>query len=196
MKKIKELGTEVEDVVMKIVSNLNKEDFINFLVNQLHSDLDFTWYYSNTYDGKMELLDDCYNKRDILDFVKDRSNKSDDLLFTEGYHICSIPIDMNNIDKEVMESVTIAVRNLTLKEFGRYVENTDITSKSILNNLIHITEVLERLATLNYITNELNESEDFTEISTLVNHNITKLNERLKSEAKLALQEITKEDKE
>lgn len=26
MKKIKELGTEVEDVVMKIVSNLNKED--------------------------------------------------------------------------------------------------------------------------------------------------------------------------
>ena len=196
MKKIKELGTEVEDVVMKIVSNLNKEDFINLVVNQLHSDLDFTWYYSNTYDGKMELLDDCYTKRDILDFVKDRSNKSDDLLFTEGYHICSIPIDMNNIDKEVMESVTIAVRNLTLKEFGWYVENTDITSKSILNNLIHITEVLERLETLNYITNELNESEDFTEISTLVNHNITKLNERLKSEAKLALQEITKEDKE
>ena len=195
MKKIKELGTEVEDVVMKIVSNLNKEDFIN-LVDQLHSDLDFTWYYSNTYDGKMELLDDCYTKRDILDFVKDRSNKSDDLLFNEGYHICSIPINMNNIDKEVMERVTIAVRNLTLKEFGRYVENTDITSKSIINNLIHITEVLERLATLNYITNELNESEDFTEINTLVNHNITKLNERLKSEAKLALQEITKEDKE
>ena len=196
MKKIKELGTEVEDVVMKIVSNLNKEDFINLVVNQLHSDLDFTWYYSNTYDGKIELLDDCYTKRDILDFVKDRSNKSDDLLFNEGYHICSIPIDMNNIDKEVMESVTIAVRNLALKEFGWYVENIDITSKSILNNLIHITEVLERLATLNYITNELNESEDFTEISTLVNHNITKLNERLKSEAKLALQEITKEDKE
>ena len=196
MKKIKELGTEVEDVVMKIVSNLNKEDFINLVVNQLHSDLDFTWYYSNTYDGKMELLDDCYTKRDILDFVKDRSNKSDDLLFNEGYHICSIPIDMNNIDKEVMENVTIAVRNLALKEFGWYVENTDITSKSILNNLIHITEVLERLETLNYITNELNESEDFTEISTLVNHNITKLNERLKSEAKLALQEITKEDKE
>ena len=195
MKKIKKLGTEVEDVVMKIVSNLNKEDFIN-LVGQLHSDLDFTWYYRNTYDGKMELLDDCYNKRDILDFVKDRSNKSDDLLFTEGYHICSIPIDMNNIDKEVMESVTIAVRNLTLKEFRRYVENTDITSKSIINNLIHITEVLERLATLNYMTNELDESEDFTEINTLVNHNITKLNARLKSEAKLALQEITKEDKE
>ena len=193
MKKIKELGTEVEDVVMKIVSNLNKEDFINLVVDKLHSDLDFTWYYRNTYDGKMELLDDCYNKRDILDFVKDRSNKSDDLLFNEGYHICSIPIDMNNIDKEVMESVTIAVRNLTLKEFGRYVENTDITSKSIINNLIHITELLE---TLNYITNELDESEDFTEINTLVNHNITKLNERLKSEAKLALQEITKEDKE
>ena len=195
MKKIKELGTEVEDVVIKIVSNLSKGDFIN-LVDQLHSDLDFTWYYSNTYDGKMELQNDCYNKRDILDFVKDRSNKSDDLLFTEGYHICSIPIDMNNIDKEVMESVTIAVRNLTLKEFRGYVENTDITSKSIINNLIHITEVLERLATLNYITNELNKSEDFTEINTLVNHNITKLNERLKSEAKLALQEITKEDKE
>ena len=80
MKTIKELGTEVEDVVMKIVSNLNKEDFIN-LVDQLHSDLDFTWYYSNTYDGKMELLDDCYNKIDILDFVKDRSNKRDDLLY-------------------------------------------------------------------------------------------------------------------
>ena len=180
---------------MKIVSNLNKEDFIN-LVDQLHSDLDFTWYYSNTYDGKMELLDDCYNKRDILDFVKDRSNKRDDLLFTEGYHICSIPIDMNNIDNKVMESVTIAVRNLTLKEFVRYVENTNITSKSIINNLIHITETLERLATLNYLTNELNKSEDFTEINTLVNHNIAKLNEKLKSEAKLALQEITKEGKE
>ena len=195
MKTIKELGTEVEDVVMKIVSNLNKEDFIN-LVDQLHSDLDLTWYYSNTYDGKMELLDDCYNKRDILDFVKDRSNKNDDLLFTEGYHICSIPIDMNNIDKEVMESVTIAVRNLTLKEFVRYVESTDITSKSIISNLIHITETLERLATLNYLIKGLNKSEDFTETNTLVNHNIAKLNEKLKSEAKLALQEITKEGKE
>lgn len=195
MKKIKELGTEVEDVVMKIVSNLNKEDFIN-LVDQLHSNLDLTWYYKNTYDGKMELLDDCYNKRDILDFVKDRSNKSDDLLFTEGYHICSIPIDMNNIDKEVMENVTIAVRNLPLKEFGWYINNTNITSRSIINKLIRITEILEKLETLSYLTNELGDSKDFIEINTLVNHNITNLNEKLKSEAKLAMQEITMEGKE